>query len=147
MKSVDGAGNDPWQLRRFVAAQDAVYAQVLAELSAGAKTSHWIWFVFPQLRALGRSNTARHYGIASRDEALAYWKHPLLAARLRRCCAALLALHERSAVMVLGEVDALKLCSSMTLFNAVAHRDEICFGAVLDRFFAGEQDAATLALL
>lgn len=146
MKSLAHTATDPWHLRRFVDAQEAVFAQVLAELAAGDKTSHWMWFIFPQLRALGRSTTARHFGIASRDEALAYWQQPLLAARLRQCCTALLALHGRGAVQVLGKVDALKLRSSMTLFDAVAG-DETCFGEVLDRFFGGQRDAVTLSLL
>ncbi len=146
MTSAPRDGEDRWNLQRFIAAQDAVYAQVVAELAAGAKTSHWMWFIFPQLRALGRSATARHFGIASRDEALAYWHQPLLAARLRQCCAALLALQGRSAVQVFGDVDAQKLRSSMTLFDAVAG-DETCFAAVLERFFDGVADAATLALL
>jgi uncharacterized protein (DUF1810 family) len=137
---------DQYTLQRFVDAQDAVFPQVLDELGRGHKTSHWMWFVFPQLRARGRSANARFFGIGSRSEALAYWRHALLAPRLRQCTGLMLAPHGRSAVQVLGPIDALKFRSSMTLFNAVAP-DERCFGEALDRFFGGQPDAATLALL
>jgi len=133
-------------LDRFVAAQEAVYAQALAELKRGRKQTHWMWFVFPQLAGLGRSETARFYGIASAAEARAYLVHPLLGPRLRECAEALLARDERRAEAILGPVDAMKLKSSMTLFEAVAE-DRAPFEAVLDAFFAGERDAATLALI
>ena len=137
---------DPFDLQRFVAAQARVYTDVEAELKAGAKTSHWMWFVFPQLKGLGRSSTALHYGIGSLEEAQAYWRHPLLGARLRQCCAWLMALpQERTAAQVFGSIDTLKLRSCLTLFERAAP-DEPVFGALLDRFYGGERDAATRAL-
>jgi len=135
-----------FDLDRFVAAQAGVYAQALAELEAGAKRSHWMWFVFPQLAGLGRSPTAIFYAIGSADEARAYLAHPLLGARLRDCVAAILRHKDRSAEAIFGAVDAMKLKSSMTLFEAVAS-DPTPFAAVLDAFFAGARDAATLDLL
>jgi len=139
--------SDPFDLQRFVEAQASVYAAVTAELAAGLKTSHWMWFVFPQLKGLGRSSTALHYGIGSLDEARAYWRHPLLGARLKECAGLLLQLPPaRSALQVFGAIDTLKLKSCLTLFEHAAP-DEPRFGALLDRFFGGERDAATLALL
>ncbi len=138
---------DPFGLQRFVRAQEAVYGQVTAELIAGHKTSHWMWFVFPQLRGLGRSSTALHYGIGSLDEARADWRHPLRGARLRQCGELLLGLPPtRSALQVFGPIDVLKLESCLTLFERAAP-DEPLFGALLDRFYGGERDGATLALL
>jgi uncharacterized protein (DUF1810 family) len=138
---------DPFDLQRFVDAQARVYPEVTAELAAGQKTSHWMWFVFPQLKGLGRSATALHFGLASLDEARAYWSHPLLGARLAECGRLLLALPAgRSAQQVLGAVDALKLCSCLTLFERAAPQEPL-FGALLDRFYGGQRDAATLALL
>ncbi len=136
---------DSHSLDRFVAAQADVHDRALAELHAGRKTSHWMWFVFPQLRGLGRSATATHFGIASLDEARAYLAHPLLGPRLRAACAAVLRAGG-DAVDVFGPVDAMKLRSSMTLFEA-AGGEPALFGAVLDRFFAGTRDPATLKLL
>ena len=137
----------PFDLQRFVDAQAGVYANVTAELGAGLKTSHWMWFVFPQLKGLGRSSTARHYGIGSLDEAQAYWRHPVLGARLKQCGALLAALpSQRSALQVFGSIDALKLRSCLTLFERAAP-DEPLFGALLDRFYGGERDGATLHLL
>jgi len=138
---------DPFDLQRFVAAQARVYTDVEAELKAGAKTSHWMWFVFPQLKGLGRSSTALHYGIGSLEEAQAYWRHPLLGARLQQCCAWLMALpQERTAAQVFGSIDTLKLRSCLTLFERAAP-DEPQFPALLERFYGGERDGATLALL
>ncbi len=134
-------GADP--LRRFVDAQDGgVHARALEELRRGRKTSHWMWFVFPQIAGLGRSETARHFAIASLDEARAYVAHPVLGPRLIECAQALAGLHETSAEAVLGPVDAMKLRSSMTLF-ARAAPDEPVFGEVLDRYFDGKGDPAT----
>jgi uncharacterized protein (DUF1810 family) len=133
-------------LERFVAAQQSVYPRALAELERGRKQSHWMWFVFPQIAGLGRSETARRYAIASAAEARAYLAHPLLGARLRECTQALLAHRGARAEAILGPVDALKLKSSMTLFEAVAG-DPAPFAGVLDAFFAGERDRATLALI
>ena len=137
---------DPFDLERFVAAQAGSYADALAELEAGRKRSHWMWFVFPQLAGLGRSETARFYGIRSAAEARAYLDHPQLGARLRQCCAALLRHQGVSAETILGGIDALKLKSSMTLFEAVAD-DPAPFAAVLDAFYAGTRDPLTLDLL
>jgi uncharacterized protein (DUF1810 family) len=134
-----------FDLDRFVEAQDRVYPTVLAELRAGAKRSHWIWFIFPQLQGLGRSATAQHYGIASLAEAAAYLEHPVLGPRLREC-ASLLAAHEgRSATDILGYPDDLKVRSSMTLFARAG--DDPVFRAVLEAFYGGAEDPATLELL
>lgn len=133
-------------LQRFVDAQAPVYPTVCDELRASRKQSHWMWFVFPQLRGLGHSTTAQRYGIASRAEAQAYLLHPVLGARLRQCMALLLASPARSADTVLGETDAMKLKSCATLFDAVAPQEPV-FAQVLQRFFHGERDARTLALL
>ena len=126
--------------------EDGTYAAALAELRAGRKRTHWMWFVFPQLAGLGHSPTARFYAIADLDEARAYLAHPVLGPRLRECAAAVADLAEPDPVRVLGQVDALKLRSSMTLF-AAADPDEPLFGRVLATCYAGEPDAATLALL
>jgi uncharacterized protein (DUF1810 family) len=137
---------DPFDLQRFVAAQAPLYAQVTAELAAGAKTSHWMWFVFPQLKGLGRSGTARHFGLASLAEAQAYAQHTLLGARLCHCCGLLMALQGRSALQVFGSIDALKLRSCLTLFERAASH-ELLFGQLLDKYYNGERDPATLQLL
>ena len=141
------ASDDPFDLERFVAAQAGVWDDVSAELAAGAKRSHWMWFVFPQLAALGRSQTARHYGIRSLAEAKAYSRHPLLGPRLVQSAAWMLAVPPgRSALQVLGSPDDLKLRSSMTLFERAA--PEVApFAQVLDRYYGGERDAATIDLL
>jgi uncharacterized protein (DUF1810 family) len=133
-------------LARFVAAQEGVYGRALAELRHGRKESHWMWFVFPQIAGLGSSPAARHYAIASSDEARAFLAHPLLGARLRECTAAILAHRERGAAAIFGAVDAMKLRSSMTLFEAVAD-DPAPFAQALGAFHGGERDAATLRLL
>ncbi len=133
-------------LQRFVDAQAPVYAVVLQELAQGAKRSHWMWFVFPQLKALGRSATALHYGLASLDEARAYAGHAVLGPRLRQCTQCVLDGQGRSALQIFGMPDVLKFGSSMTLFErAVPH--EPVFARALDKFYAGERDAHTLALL
>jgi uncharacterized protein (DUF1810 family) len=135
-------------LERFVRAQDEhdTFDRALRELRAGRKTSHWMWFVFPQLEGLGRSDMARAYAVSGLAEARAYLDHPVLGPRLRECCRALLDLGDTSAVAVLGSVDAMKLRSSMTLFVR-ADPDESCCVEVLVRFFDGEPDPATDALL
>ncbi|MFV1918504.1 DUF1810 domain-containing protein [Sphingomonas sp. MJ1 (PH-R8)] len=130
-------------LDRFVEAQAGVWAQALAELKAGRKTSHWMWFVFPQIAGLGRSETARFYAISDVAEARAYLAHPLLGARLREAAAALLAHRGRSAEAMLGGIDAIKLRSSMTLFEAVAPEEPV-FAAVLEAFFSGQRDPETV---
>jgi uncharacterized protein (DUF1810 family) len=137
---------EPFDLERFVAAQDPVWPQVLQELAAGAKRSHWMWFVFPQLRGLGRSPTAHHYGIESLAEAKAYLVHPVLGGRLRSVCDLLLGLRTGSAADIFGSVDAMKLRSCLTLFERAAPL-EARFGTLLERHFAGLRDPATLAML
>lgn len=119
-------------LEPFVAAQDPIWDRVLHELSIGQKSSHWMWFVFPQLSDLGRSERAQFYGLVDASEARAYAAHPILGPRLATACEALLAWTDRSAEQILGPVDAMKLCSSATLF-AEATGDETC-AAVLDQF-------------
>ena len=135
-------------LERFVEAQDTggTYAQALRELRAGRKTSHWMWFVFPQVAGLGRSSMAQAYAIASLQEARDYLAHPVLGPRLRESVAAVLTHTDRTAEQVLGGIDALKLRSSMTLF-ARADPAEPAFAAVLDAFYAGEADERTEQLL
>ena len=135
---------DPHDLQRFVAAQDegGTYGRALAELRAGRKTSHWMWFVFPQVAGLGRSPMAERFAVRSLDEARAYLAHPVLGARLRESAQALLDLGGTDARAVLGGIDALKLRSSMTLFARAAPEEER-FQAVLDRFFGGEPDPET----
>ncbi|GGB39316.1 calpastatin [Sphingomonas metalli] len=132
-------------LSRFVAAQATSYDTALAELRAGRKRSHWMWWIFPQIAGLGRSETARHYALASADEARAYLAHPLLASRLHAAAGAVLAA-PGSAEDVMGPIDAIKLRSSMTLFAAVAD-DPAPFRAVLDRFYGGEDDPETVGRL
>jgi len=148
---------DRHDLRRFVEAQSGVYAQARDELAAGRKRSHWMWFVCPQLRGLGRSEMAHRYGIASRAEAVAYLDHPLLGTRLVECTRLMLAAPQHAtASAILGAPDDVKFHSSMTLFGATcaesarfagAASAQAPFQAALDRFFAGGADPATLRLL
>jgi uncharacterized protein (DUF1810 family) len=134
-------------LQRFLAAQDGgTYEQALAELRSGRKRSHWMWFVFPQLAGLGRSETARFYAIADLDEARAYLAHPVLGPRLVECARTLTDLDGRDAVAVFGGIDAQKLHSSMTLF-ARAAPDEPVFPAVLGQYFDGALDDGTTSRL
>ncbi|MEA2519170.1 MAG: hypothetical protein QOF49_1250 [Chloroflexota bacterium] len=129
-------------LDRFLDAQAATYGAALNELRRGRKTGHWMWFVFPQIAGLGRSEVSRFYAIASLDEARSYLAHPVLGPRLRECADAIISLEGRSATAIFGDIDATKLRSSMTLFSRAAP-DEPLFGAVLERFFDGRPDAAT----
>lgn len=138
--------SDPFDLQRFVDAQDGVIDSVAAELRAGRKRSHWMWFVFPQLRGLGRSEMARRYGIASLDEAQAYLAHPPLGARLRECSELVLKTEGRSVHEIFGAPDDQKFWSSMTLF-AKADPSVAVFDACLQKHFAGRSDPGTLALL
>ena len=140
---------DPFDLARFLAAQQDCYARVLEELVAGRKTSHWMWFIFPQLRGLGMSATARRFGLAGLDEARAYLGHSLLGGRLRECVRALLAVEGRSAQQIFGSPDDLKLRSCLTLFAAAADRgaDDGEFAAALAKYYGGEPDPRTLQLL
>ena len=140
--------DDPFALQRFLDAQDSngTYDAALAELRAGRKRTHWMWFVFPQVSGLGRSPVAQHYAVSSLAEAQAYAAHPVLGARLVESARALLELDGSDAAAVLGSVDAQKLRSSMTLFAAAAP-DEPVFRGVLERYFAGVADEATTQLL
>jgi len=135
-------------LERFLDAQDSgnIYEQALRELREGHKTSHWMWFVFPQVAGLGRSEMSQRYAIDSLAEARAYLDHPVLGPRLIECCEALLLHREKSAEQILGGIDAIKLRSSMTLFTR-ANPEVESFQQVLDRCFNGETDAATVARL
>ena len=138
-------GEDPFQLQRFVDAQERQFEAALAELEAGRKQSHWMWFIFPQLAGLGRSPTAQFYGIRSLHEARAFLDHPILGERYRRSVEALTRwAGSRNAVEILGEVDALKLRSSLTLFEAASGYP--LFAQALDAFFGGPDDA-TLQIL
>jgi len=135
-------------LQRFVSAQETTYDRALAELRAGQKRSHWMWFVFPQIAGLGSSPTAQRYAIRDRAEARAYLDHPLLGPRLVECAEALLAVEGRSAQQILGYPDDLKLRSSMTLFAEAADAGPAAvFRQVLDRYYDGEPDPATLERL
>jgi uncharacterized protein (DUF1810 family) len=137
---------DSFDLERFVDAQAPVYDTVLTELRAGAKRGHWMWFIFPQLRELGRSATAKHFGIPSLADAQAYLNHDVLGTRLRECARLLIAIDGLSIHQIFGSPDDLKLRSSMTLF-ARATADNAEFVGVLDKFYDAQQDPTTLSLL
>jgi uncharacterized protein (DUF1810 family) len=137
---------DPFQLSRFVSAQDGVYEDALREIREGRKCGHWMWFIFPQLDGLGRSPMAQHYAIQNLAEARAYLEHPVLGPRLRECARALLDVKGRSAAHIFGSPDDLKLRSSLTLFARAAGNPSI-FEEALVAFFDGVPDARTLALL
>ena len=135
---------DPFDLERFERAQAGTYDGALAELHAGRKRGHWMWFVFPQIAGLGQSPMSQAYAIGSLEEARAYLAHPLLGPRLRECCEALLAAEPGAdATEILGGIDAIKVRSSMTLFHRADPSDQL-FGAVLTRFYAGEPDPETV---
>jgi uncharacterized protein (DUF1810 family) len=138
--------SDPYDLQRFVDAQGRVYDTVVGELRGGRKRSHWMWFVFPQLRGLGSSPTAMRFAISSIDEARAYLDHELLGARLRECAGLVRRIDGRTAEEIFGWPDDMKLRSSMTLFARAAD-DNADFVAVLDKFYGGEEDPATVARL
>ena len=138
--------SDPHNLKRFVDAQAPVYAQVCAELTAGRKRSHWMWFIFPQIKGLGVSPTAQFYAIASRAEAEAYLAHPVLGPRLRECTQLVLDVAGRSAHDVFGSPDDLKFRSCVTLFGDVA-ADNALFQAALRKYFNGEPDRRTIEIL
>jgi uncharacterized protein (DUF1810 family) len=137
---------DPHNLERFVAAQRATYERALAEIETGRKTSHWIWYIFPQLDGLGFSALAKQYSIKSLEEARAYLAHPILGPRLVHCAGAAVAVEGRTAREIFGSPDDLKLKSSATLFALAAGQDSV-FHRVLDKYFGGESDAETLQLL
>ena len=138
--------SDPYNLQRFVDAQDPVYERVCAELRGGRKSSHWMWFIFPQLRGLGQSQMAYTFGISSRAEAEAYLKHPVLGARLKECTRLVNLVEGRSIEEIFGYPDDLKFRSSMTLFAGVQAEDPV-FQDALKKYFGGESDARTLELL
>jgi uncharacterized protein (DUF1810 family) len=138
--------DDPYNLRRFVEAQEPVYAQVCSELQQGRKASHWMWFIFPQIRGLGSSETARHFAIANRQEATAYAAHPVLGMRLRECTGLVLQVDDKSVEQIFGYPDNLKFHSSMTLFAGTAEDNQVFLDA-LKRYFSGALDPQTLARL
>ena len=139
--------NDHFDLERFVKAQDPVLEVALEELRAGRKRTHWMWFVFPQLRELGRSATARFYGISSLEEARAYAAHPLLGTRLMHCTRIVLESTALSLHDIFGSPDDMKFRSCMTLFEAAAPQVNAVFGQALERWCAGERDLRTLQLV
>ena len=138
--------NDPYDLQRFVDAQNPVFEQVCSELREGRKEGHWMWFVFPQLKGLGHSWMASRYGITSREEAKAYLQHPILGPRLRECTRLVNLVEGRKIEQIFGYPDNLKFRSSMTLFASVATDNEIFLNA-LQKYFGGESDRLTLARL
>lgn len=137
--------HDPFDLERFLDAQAHNYDDALAELRAGRKRSHWMWYVFPQFAGLGASPTSRRFAIRSRDEAVAYWAHPVLGPRLRECAEAMLVHEGLTAHDIMGSPDDVKLRSSATLFAEVT--GDPVFSRLLDRYFEGCRDDATLRLL
>jgi uncharacterized protein (DUF1810 family) len=140
------SASDPHDLERFVSAQRGAYASAVAELRAGRKTGHWMWFVFPQVAGLGQSAMSQRYAIASLDEARAYLAHPVLGPRIAECARILIELPGHDAEAIFGGIDAVKLRSSMTLF-ARASEDDSVYYAVLDHYFGGETDPHTDARL
>ena len=136
---------DPYDLQRFLAAQDPLYSEVLSELCSGKKRSHWMWFVFPQIAGLGRSPMAVRYSISGKAEAEAYLAHPKLGRRLVECAQKMLDIEGRNAEEVLGAIDGMKLRSCMTLFASVS--DLSIFTDVLEKYYRGQLDQATLSLL
>jgi uncharacterized protein (DUF1810 family) len=137
---------DPFDLQRFVSAQDRIYADVLAELRSGHKRTHWMWFIFPQFNGLGFSSTAQHYAIKSRAEARHYLDHPVLGKRLIECAEIIGAVQGRSASALFGSPDDMKLKSSMTLFEALSSPGSV-FTHILEKYFQGQRDSKTLTLL
>ena len=140
------SANDPYDLQRFIQAQDPVYDDVCAELRNGRKESHWMWFIFPQLRGLGHSHMAVTFGISSRQEAKAYLEHPILGPRLRECSRLVNLVEERSIHQILGYPDDLKFKSSMSLFASIAPEEQV-FKDALQKYFNGEFDRRTLERL
>jgi uncharacterized protein (DUF1810 family) len=138
--------DDPFDLARFTTTQQDVYDRALAEIQAGDKRSHWMWFIFPQIDGLGFSSTAKHYAIKSAEEARQYLAHPILGPRLLECAEAVLAVEGRSAFEIFGSPDDLKLKSCMTLFESVAGKGSV-FGRVLDKYYHGDRDTQTLGIL
>jgi uncharacterized protein (DUF1810 family) len=137
---------DPYDLNRFISAQEGIHDRVLAELRGGLKRTHWMWYIFPQIDGLGHSPTTKHYAIKSLEEARQYLSHPVLGARLAECAEAVLAVQGLSASDIFGHPDDWKLQSSMTLFSLVAEPHSV-FERVLEKYFQGNRDARTLQLV
>ncbi|WP_198265695.1 DUF1810 domain-containing protein [sulfur-oxidizing endosymbiont of Gigantopelta aegis] len=133
-------------MNRFIEAQDPIYEMVLQELNSGQKKTHWMWFIFPQIKGLGHSSTARYYAIESISEAYKYISHPVLGKRLIECTEAVLAIEGKRTLEIFGHPDDMKLKSSMTLFTEVA-RDNLVFQKVLNKYFNGQHDLKTLQIL
>jgi uncharacterized protein (DUF1810 family) len=146
MQDIGENVNDPYDLQRFVDAQQGVYDRVREELRQGRKSTHWMWFIFPQIAGLGHSAMAQRYAIASLDEARAYLAHPVLGPRLRECSGLVVQVQGRTIEEIFGYPDDLKFRSSMTLFAQAAEDREV-FDQCLRKYFGGEPDAATLAQL
>jgi uncharacterized protein (DUF1810 family) len=140
------AAEDPFNLARFLEAQQGIYTQAVGELQSGLKTSHWMWFVFPQFAGLGISPTSRKYAIKSLEEARRYLHHPVLGARLIHCTEIVNQLEGRTAHQIFGTPDDMKFRSSMTLFRAVGAPNSV-FGSALDKYFSGKADEKTLELI
>jgi uncharacterized protein (DUF1810 family) len=145
-QTTSGEAADPFDLKRFVQAQEGVYERALAEIRAGRKRSHWMWYIFPQIDGLGYSATTKRYSIKSAAEAEAYLSHAVLGPRLRECCEAALGVTGRSATEIFGSPDDMKLRSCATLFASVSPPESV-FHSVLDRYFRGQPDDATLRLI
>jgi uncharacterized protein (DUF1810 family) len=137
---------DPYDLNRFIDAQNGIYERAINELGAGQKSSHWMWFIFPQVRGLGHTETSIFFAISSLQEAKAYLEHPVLGPRLRECCELLMQIDGRSISQIFGSPDDLKLRSSMTLFAQASEQNPL-FKDVLQRYFDGRVDPRTLGLL
>lgn len=137
---------DPFDLQRFISAQEGIYEQALAELQRGQKRSHWIWFIFPQIEGLGSSQMTRYYAIKSMDEAIGYLSHPLLGRRLRECAQVVLSLEGLTISEIFGYPDDLKMKSSMTLFAQVAEPGSV-FAQILYKYYKGQRDNRTIELL
>ena len=135
-----------YNLDRFIQAQGCSYKTALAEIKNGFKRTHWMWYIFPQLKELGRSSTAKYYGIENLEEAKMYLAHPVLGTRLKEISEALLKLETNDPYRVMGDIDGLKLCSSMTLFAEVEGYDSV-FGKVIDKYYGGKRDVNTIHIL
>jgi uncharacterized protein (DUF1810 family) len=138
--------NDPFILRRFACAKEAIYDAVLKELRSGQKRTHWMWYIFPQITGLGYSPTSQRYAIKSQAEARHYLSHPILGERLLECAETILRIQGRSVSQIFGSPDDLKLRSSMTLFASITPPESV-FARVLDRYFQGQPDSRTLDIL
>lgn len=147
MRNDASDSKDSYNLARFVSAQDAVYESVLQELKSGRKRSHWMWFIFPQIKGLGSSSTAKYYAISGVEEAQAYMRHPVLSNRISQCTELVREIKGKTASAIFPYPDDLKFHSSMTLFEFVADKDHNIFHLALNQFFEGQGDPATLKLL